>query len=313
MRERRENEMTLRTALAGLLILFFWPGVAEVTTDIKGEYLGEEKPGLEPKLFAPGIISSPDWEHSPVVFSGDGREVYWSVVSYKNPNEGVILYMEQKDGRWSSPRPLAFSEWKYRDICPSFSLDGSRLFFTSCRPLQEGGKIGDYNIWSAEREGRAWSKPQPFDPIVNSGKEARALFAEDGTIYFGSWRKGGIGTCNVYRSRHVGGKYTDPENLGRPVNNDLEMPAVIAPDESFLIFESIRSGGCGGWDFWLSYLQADGTWSEPSNLGEPVNSKGNDWFGGLSPDGKYFFFVSDRGGNDDIYWVDVLAIRGIRK
>jgi len=163
-----------------------------------------------------------------------------------------------------------------------------------------------------EREGDGWSKPQPFDPVITSGKEARALFTEDGTIYFGSWREGVIGTCNVYRARQIGGNYAKPENVGKPFNNNLEMPAVIAPDESFLIFESNRPGGCGGWDFWISDHRNDGTWSGPLNLGEPLNSKGNDWLGGLSPDGKSFFFVSDRGGNDDIYWVDVRAIKGIK-
>ena len=90
------------------------------------------------------------------------------------------------------------------------------------------------------------------------------------------------------------------------------MPTYISPDESFLIFESFRPGGLGGSDFWLSLKDGDGTWGPAVNLGGPINSAGDDWFGGFSPDGKYFFFVSDRNGNNDIYWVDAGLIEALK-
>jgi len=279
---------------------------------IEGEYVGQKKPGKKAELFAPGIISSPLWEHSPLVFSRDGREVYWSVVS-KDSARGIILTMKMKNGYWPEPKPLPFSQWEFRDICPNLSSDGKRLYFTSCRPVGEGGDSGGFNIWVAERSGDDWSNPQLLDTAINAGKEARSVFTNDGTITFGSWRAGGIGFCNIYISKLVDGRYTKPEILPKPVNSEYsEMPAAIGPDGQFIVFESTRPGGLGATDFYVSFLRRDGSWGDALNLGPTVNSPFEDWFGGLSPDGKCFFFVSNRNGNNDLYWVDAKIIEHLR-
>ena len=58
---------------------------------LKGPYLGQKPPGMKPKIFAPGILSTGHHEHSSPAFSADGREVYWSVFFYfRSPQ--VILW-----------------------------------------------------------------------------------------------------------------------------------------------------------------------------------------------------------------------------
>lgn len=279
---------------------------------VEGEYVGQMKPGTEAAIFAPGIISSPYWEHSPLVFSRDGREVYWSVVS-PDGTRGVILTMKMNNGYWPEPKLLPFYRWEFRDICPNLSPDGQRLYFTSSRPVREGGEGGGFNIWVAEKSGAEWSKPQPLDTAINTGKEARSIFSKDGTIYFGSWRSDGIGFCNIYKSKLVDGRYTKPEILPRPVNSKYsEMPAAIDPDGQFIVFESTRPGGLGATDFYVSFRRRDGSWGYAVNLGPQVNSPFEDWFGGLSPDGKFFFFVSSRNGNNDVYWIEAEIIELLR-
>jgi tetratricopeptide (TPR) repeat protein len=277
---------------------------------IRGDYLGLKTPGRTPELFAPGIVSSPYWEHSPLVFSPDGTEVFWSVV-FEDSETGVILVMKRVKDEWVEPQVLPFSKARFRDICPTLSTDGKTLRFTSCRPTSEAGKAGDFNIWFVTRSGEGWSEPQLLAPGIASGKDARAVFTKDGSMYFGSWREGSIDGSNIYRSAVIDGQYAKPVRLDAPFNTGNAMPAYIAPNEEYLLFESFRAGGYGGCDFWIGVRQPDGSWGEAINLGGEVNSKFDDWFGGFSPDGKYFFFVSSRNGNNDLYWVEAGVIEEI--
>lgn len=278
-----------------------WPIIA-------GPYLGEKTPGYIPKMFAPGNVSTVNWDHGAPSFSADGKEVYWSVVF--DDDRGFIVGMKQNAGKWQEHHVPAFSRREYRDVAPALSADETRLYFTSCRPTKKGGVTGENNLWFAERTGESWSEPELVAPDIASGKDARPLIAADGTLFFGSWREGARDGSNIYYAKLNHGKYTRAERLDAPLNTGNAMPTSIVSDGSRLIFESFRAGGKGGSDFWVAYQLKNGSWGEPFNLGTAVNSSANDYLGGFSPDGKYFFFVSDRNGNNDIYWVDAAVIPG---
>jgi hypothetical protein len=84
----------------------------------------------------------------------------------------------------------------------------------------------------------------------------------------------------------------------------------IAPDKSFMVFNSIKPGGLGGADLYLTLRQPDGTWSTPRNLGPGVNSPHHDFGAHITADKKYLFFTRRTGGNPtrdaaDIYWVEL--------
>ena len=268
---------------------------------IKGPYVGETPPSSTPVLFSPLIVSAILWDHGAPAFSADGREIYWSVVF--DDDTGCILSMKMTDGEWNRLAAISFSQRRFRDVSPVLSADEKKLFFTSCRPVKKDGKAGEYNMWISERQGDGWFEPRLLAPEIASGKDGRPVFPGAGVLYFGSWRAGSVKGSNIYRSERVKGKFTDPVRLDASFNTDNAVPTWISVDESSLIFESFRPGGLGGSDFWISFRQADGSWKEALNMGDKINSKGNDWFGGFSPDGKYFFFVSDRNGNNDVYWV----------
>lgn len=97
----------------------------------------------------------------------------------------------------------------------------------------------------------------------------------------------------------MNGKYSKPENLGDEINTKyFEGDPYIAPDESFLIFTSYnRPDGLGDGDLYISFNQ-NGHWTAPKNLGAPINSSALDFCPNRSPDGKYFFFTSERGFAD---------------
>ena len=97
----------------------------------------------------------------------------------------------------------------------------------------------------------------------------------------------------------VNGKYTEAENLGDAINTQLnEFEPLIAPDQSFLIFMAGgRADGHGGFDLYISYNR-QGAWTKPVNLGDKINSSGNEYSPKISPDGSYFFWTSTRGFAD---------------
>lgn len=274
---------------------------------LKGDYLGQEKPGGTPRLFAPGIVSGHgfDSEHSPAVFSPDGKEVYWT-----QEFRGPILFMRQEKGVWTAPRPAPFCS-EFGDGEPIFSPDGSKMFFLSLRPIEPGGPTDKENMWFVERIPEGWSEAKPVSALINAC-DLHWLFsvADNGTIYFASPREGGFGANDIYFSRLTGGEYEEPKNLGNVINTpDVDHTPFIAPDESYLIFVSRgRTASSRGFQFFISYKNEDGSWKEPVALDQKINSLEFALCPAVTPDGKYMFFIA-RG---DIYWVDSGFIEKLR-
>jgi len=268
---------------------------------LEGPYLGQVPPGDEPRLFAPGIVTGSDAEHSAVHFSPDGREVYWT-----SRFRGSILHMRLDDGHWTAPEPVAFSS-EYGDGEPAFSHDGQRLYFLSFRPLLERD-TGEYeNLWYVQREDGAWSVPEPVSDAINDiPLHWQLSLTTDGVLYLQSTAGGGLGLNDLYRAELVAGEFTTPVNLGSTINTPTcDHTPFIARDESYLIFTSDgHPDNLGAFDLYISYRQPDGTWGAPRNLGLPINSPAPELCPVVSPDGEYLFFLSARNGNSDIYWVD---------
>ena len=71
--------------------------------ELRGEYLGMKRPGMEPEIFAPGVIIHAHWPHSPIIFSKDGTEAWLSAASFYGDFQR-IWFMKRENGRWSPPR-----------------------------------------------------------------------------------------------------------------------------------------------------------------------------------------------------------------
>jgi hypothetical protein len=303
---------------------------------LNGPYLGQEPPGMIPKIFAPGIVSTKFSEFCSV-FSPDGSAFYYSISGAPFP---VIVMMEQRNGVWSKPMIAPFSG-KYLDYDLNVTPDGKRLFFCSRRPVgSEGSPKKDTDFWYVEKQEKGWSEPKHLDfPINSDGQEYYPIFTKTGTMYFSSTRKGGKGGGDIYRSRYINGVYTTPENLGDAINSKgFEGDLYIAFDEKYIIVTCYgRPDSLGSGDLYISFLTSDGSWSTMINMGESINSPTNEHCPMLSPDGKYLFFSSRRsihpeyretpitldekvrmmnapgdGRNEDIYWVDAKIIEKLR-
>ena len=254
------------------------------------------RPLPEPVIFGGEIISTGDMDLNSA-FTPDGKTIYFTKRTPKL-QFWIIVFSRFHEGRWSEPEVAEFSG-QHSDFDPFISPDGSKLFFCSTRPIT-GQPKSDFDIWVVEKKGTGWSAPLPLsEPVNTKAQEYYPSVASNGTLYFSSSREGGKGRNDIYRSRWVDGKYDAPENLGDAINSQYpEGDPYIAPDESYLVFVSYgRPEGQGDGDLYLSF-QRGGVWTKAVNLGPKINSSALDFCPIVSPDGKYFFFTSERGFAD---------------
>ncbi len=260
-------------------------------------YLGQKRPGLEPELFAPGIISTPRAHEMDPAFYPGLKEFYYCVSS-------IYFSMKREGKRWSEPDTALFSG-KYPDYEVFFTHDGKQMYFISLRPPE------NWEIWYADRTGSVWGKVKLLGEPFKAG--FYPTVSKNGNIYFtGFWASGK--PPGIYRSLLKNGEYSKPEKLSKQINFPAgSFEACIAPDESYIIFASGDSTtGYGNNDLYISFRGKDGLWSKARNFGPDVNTAGNDSRPVLSPDGKYFFFSSDRYGTNDIFWADIEIIQHLK-
>lgn len=241
---------------------------------LQGDYLGQKLPGETPEVFAPGIISHGFHEHN-LTISPDGNEMFY-VTSSGDHRQYVIVTVKRVNNVWTKPEIAAFSGL-YRDMGPYLSPDGKKLFFCSYRPLSEGLEENPtMDIWVVEKQGKEWSKPVNLGSPVNTEKdEILPSVSSIGTLYYQSYDENKR-NWDFYFSRYENGRYQKPEKLEYGISTPhQESHPVISPDESYLIFQSVRPGGIDGVDFYISFRNDDETWTDPVNLGEKVSSPGN--------------------------------------
>ena len=95
------------------------------------------KPLPNATLFAPGIISTGDYESHPT-FTPDGREIYFLKMA-PNFSRWTIFVSRYKDGGWSQPEVAPFSG-QFQDADPYITADEKHFYFTSDRPVETGGE-----------------------------------------------------------------------------------------------------------------------------------------------------------------------------
>jgi hypothetical protein len=318
---------------------------ADADRALPGPYLGQTPPGAEPELFAPGLVST-GLHTRDLAMTPDGDEIYFSVGAGQF---SVILGTRLVDGAWTVPEVADFStDPTVGDIEPHISPDGNRFYFVSNRPLDGGPmpeeEIGTWDradIWVMERAESGWGPAANLGAPVNT--DADEYFPSttfDGTIYF-TREDPETGRNYIYRSgrNENGTGYAEPERLPEQVNSANQFNSFVAPDESYLILGVFGRGDShGGTDYYIVFRDEDDRWSEPLNLGPAINQeRGQEWSPYVSPDGRYFFFMSTRqpfpedapdrltrdwllefhqlpeSGNPAMYWIEAGFIEELRQ
>ena len=263
---------------------------------IESPYLGQRPPGLIPERFAPGIVSTENWEVSGV-FTPDLKEFYFirEVGEVEENKKQEFVVFQYKNNRWQE------SVISARVGQPFISPDGKIMHLG--RKYKERTEAG----WSEIK-----SLGAPFEDI----RIMRLTVSSKGTYYFdevGSSDGDGV----IRYSRLIDGKREKP----RPVSNEINTGKFnahpfIAPDESYILWDSERDSGYGDSDIYISFRQQDGSWGDAINLGDKINTDAWEAGSRVTPDGKYLFFNrnmgSDKYENVDIFWVDARIIETLK-
>ncbi|MDE3003187.1 MAG: hypothetical protein OXU33_13095 [Gemmatimonadota bacterium] len=305
----------------GLITVVFLGVILVQGCDASSNAAWLEETVRTPRVFAPNVISTGLREYG-ITFSPDGQEAYFTRRPRRGPPQ--IFASRFEEGSWGEPVPVPFSS--EHDEAPSISADGQAMMFVSRRHIPGSGDRSD-NIWVVNRGENGWGPPTPLVGLVNqprsetgdfvTGSELGPVMLLDGSILFWSRSDPDWG-ADIYRSELLAdGTYEQPVPL-RINSTGEETNVAMSPDGRFLIFQAYRDASApGNQDLYVSRQNEHG-WDAPVPLPSPVNSPANDGFPSFSPDGRFFFFASDRsarGGYYDIWYVgsDMLGLETLTR
>lgn len=261
-------------------------------------------------------VNTPEAEYFPsftvdqrqMVFTRDVRDP-----SASGGHQEDFFISALKDSAWGIARnagaPLNSG---MNEGAPSISADGRVLFFTACERPDGRGSCDIY--LSRRMDDGSWSKPVNLgSPVNTSAWESQPSFSSDGkTLYFirGSYNRERRRMTDIYVTTfREDMTWSEPRKLPSPVNTPGQEESVfIHPDNRTLYFSSDGHIGMGGKDIYYTRLQSDSSWSQPVNLGYPVNTQADENSVVVSADGRKAYFASDRSGgqgNLDIYAFDL--------
>jgi hypothetical protein len=284
----------MKTSLTAF-ILFFLFGSFALAQSIPPDslYFGQTPPGDIPQVFAPGIVSLPGLREATITFSPDGVSVFFHIQFYPQPGTPYIMYSTYTDNHWTTPDTIPFSIGRAAAE-PFFAYNGNRIYMYASNAVNHHG-IAD--LCYAEKQENDWSTPISMgNPPNSEAYQYHPCIVGDTSVYFSS------NAGQVCRSQYTNGAYQPRVILPKPVNyfgSQTWGDPYVSPDESYMIFKSIRSGGFGQNDLYISYRKPDGTWTNPKNLGNIINTAGDELAGDITPDGLYMTY----GRNNDLYWV----------
>lgn len=244
-------------------------------------------------------------EHSPTISADESELIFTSrrqgtqeskLLPDGQYDENLYYSQQEKEEQWSPATYIkAPINTTVHDASIALSADGQTM-------LLYRDDDGNGNLYITSKLGNEWAIPQKLDNNINSKfKETQATITSDKqTIYFTSNRPGGYGGLDIYKSKLLpNGIWSIPENLGKTINSEYdEESPFMHPDGVTLFFSSRGHNTMGGYDIFFSTLDKENdTWSEPMNIGYPINSSSDDLYYVPTTDGKKAYLTSERFGS----------------
>jgi outer membrane protein OmpA-like peptidoglycan-associated protein len=218
-----------------------------------------------------------------------------------------IYVSTRKGGKWTTAINMGPPiNTENHDANSGLSADGQKFL------IYIGKNNGD--LYESELKGESWSKPERMNKNINTDfHESSACYSPDGkAVYFVSDKpEGSFGSRDIYVStKDDKGKWGKAVNLGNMINTKYgEEGVFIHPDGKTMYFSSQGHKSMGGYDIFKSVYE-NGKWSEPENLGYPVNTPDDDVFFVISASGKHGYYASFNAngyGEKDIYQITFLG------
>ncbi len=269
--------------------------------------------------FARGIISTENNSEFSLMFTPDGRKVYFS---RRAPQEKQKIYeSEFQNGTWTAPSLSEFST--DRDEAPSITPNGELFFFGSERPIPNKPNKGnfDMNIWMMKNTNSGWTEPEPLPFPINEvqiedeewpSSNNNFLFAIDNETFYFTTMVRGEKAVKLYQTNYKNGEFSAPVEIKGLFDDEKYWvySAVVSPDGKYLVFNSYGApGGAGGEDIFVSKRIGTG-WTKAKPMGIKINSTDEESGPRFSRDGKYFFFTRAKNlgnyeyGEWDIFYIE---------
>lgn len=264
-----------------------------------------------------GHSANSEWrDYAPVLNEDETLLIFTSRRREGNLNPNVdednipfedIFISRKVDGEWSEAENIGdIVNTPYHDSNLALSADGEQLY------LYKDVNDGDIYV-SHRKDDDTWSIPEPLSDKINSSfkENSISISPDKQLLFYASDRPGGHGGIDIYVSRKdKKGEWSKSENLGPAINTEYdEEGPFIDYDGKTLYFSSQGRKGMGGHDIFKSeYDSVAGEWSEPVNLGYPINTPDNDVYFVSTKDGKRGYYASVRSdgmGYTDIYMVSI--------
>lgn len=259
--------------------------------------------------------STPVFWQDGIVFSSD-RNPGVKILKQKSGFTGrdfLNLYKsELEDNEWSAPKPFSakLNEVNKNTGNPSFTSKGDFLYFT--RNANEASKRGAYNMMLFEAENAGGNRWKSVDMLPFCSAEYNYMhpaISPDGKyLYFVSDKPRSFGGTDIWVAKKgKDGAWGRATNLGHRINTAGHEAYPFIDHKGRLFFCSKGRTGFGGFDIYMS--EQDVTtkeWTEPINLGRPINSPMDDISLVLPKSGNKGLLASNRdGGDDDIYFFEI--------
>ncbi len=261
-------------------------------------YLGQTPPGNTPKIFAPGIISLTGRTEYGISIDPNGDEMLFAIGNWPDKRTMIMKY---ENNHWTGPDTVSFSLNRSAEEA-IYSPGGQRVYYYAYNPPNP---LGGADLCFSEKNGSVWGEPVNLGtPLNTSQDEYHPCVVADSSVYFEN------SAGKICYSKFQDGAY-QPRVMLSSLFNDQAMAwgnPFVSPDENYFIFNSSRPGGLGGTDLYISYKKNDGSWTNPKNLGNIINSNTNECGAEITDDSLYMTFVS----HNDIYWVESGFIDSLR-
>ncbi len=195
-------------------------------------------------------------EETTTAFNKDGTIVYFTRSNSENgkfqrDSRGIsrlkIYKSEFKEGEWSIPKALPFTNDDYSFAHPSLSPTEDKLYFASDMPGSMGGS--DIYVVSIEKDG-TYGMPENLGKTINTnGRETFPFIANDNTLYFASDGHQGLGGLDIFSVNLKEARA--PINIGKPINSRYDdFSFILNAELNSGYFSSNRPGGLGGDDIY---------------------------------------------------------------
>lgn len=226
-----------------------------------------------------------------------------------------------------APSRLSGVSTSQAETLPYVTWDGKSCYFLRMVPehrrdnfyqssSEEATPYLMVSLWDDTAFGKARALQAPFNQHKDEG--SITITADGNTLYYSIVNKErGYNNCDIYYSRKVNGYWQDLQNAGSNVNgpDSWESQPSITADGQWLYFASNRNGGYGGTDIWRCHRLPNGDWSRAENMGERVNTTGDERHPFIHADNHTLYFASNGwqgfGGYDE-YFIDLRNAAQVR-